>query len=300
MVLENLLRSAGVGLRRLWRNPLSFTLTISVIAITLALPAAFYVGAANLRQLGGNLPAVDQISVFLQPDVEEDAARAILDRYRNDPRFDTVTLIGREQALREFREFSGFGESLDALGYNPLPVVLLFRPSPAIESEPSMLAEELRALPNVDHVQSDLQWAKRLRAMLGVAERIGQVLYGVLGLFVLLVVGNTIRLELQQRVEEISVKKMVGATDLFVLRPFVCGGFWYGFLGSLGGVVMVDALLLCLREPLNELSALYGGHYRLVYLGPREAVLMIAAASMLGMIGALVVTLFHLFRFDPD
>lgn len=288
--------------RRLRETPLSSTLTVLVIAIALALPMSFHALIWNARQAGTALEATSQISLFLKPNLPNEVGRKMAERLKTHPQIAETGFISKEAGLQELKTYSGFGDALKALDSNPLPAVVSIKPRETL-ADPSALEgllAELRKLPEADFVQFDTEWLRKLGAMLAIADRCIAVFSGLLGFGVLFVVGNTIRLELQNRREEIAVAKFMGATDRFIRRPFLYTGFWYAFLGAALAWILVNLLLLLLRGPATQLAELYGSPYRLSCLGFEETELLIGASVLLGIAGAWAVVAHHLRTLAPE
>ncbi|MEO7935125.1 MAG: permease-like cell division protein FtsX [Dokdonella sp.] len=292
-------QSFRASLGRLMARPWSTALTILVMGIALALPLLLFVLLDNARALSGGLREAREFTVFL--DNKQDAAGA--QRFANElgKRADVldVTLRTPEQGLAEFRQLSGFSEALDVLDDNPLPSVIVI--TPRLDTsvvEPPLLAE-LKADARVDMVQYDAEWRKRLSAILGFGERAMLALMILLGLATLLVVGNTVRMDIQARAEEIAVVQLMGASDGFVRRPFLYAGFWYGVLGGVLAVLAVAMVELSVREPLLELLASYQNRFSLHGFGWRDAMMVISASALLGWLGAWIVSTRHLFAGRP-
>jgi len=283
------------------RAPLSSAMTVLVIAIALALPASFQSLVKNARQASGSLEATNQISVFLKPELANEAGRKIAEKLGKHPQIAEAHLITKEAGLREFRSYSGFGEALETLDFNPLPAVITIKPKDSLDRPEDVenLLVELKDIPETDFVQLDTRWMRKLHAMLTIAQRSIGVLGVLLSIAVLFIVGNTIRLELQNRQEEIAVTKLMGATNRFIRRPFLYTGFWYGFLGGLVAWLLVTCLLFLLRGPLRQLAELYGGHYELAFLNASESGFLIALSAGLGIAGALAVVSYHLRKLEP-
>lgn len=300
--LDNHGHTLFASLGRLWRTPLATTLTVTVIAIALALPASFYVMLKNLHQLGVVLEDSNQISLFLKPQYSDDAGLALAERLKENIAIENVALITKEGALREFRTYSGFGDALEALGANPLPVVIQIRPKASLanSSEAQVLVNELQKLPEAEYVQLDMQWLERLQALLGLARHGVSMISILLSLAVLLVVSNTIRLELENRKEEIVVAKLVGATNMFIRRPFLYCGFWYGFLGSIVAWIFVTFMTLLVYPSVSRLSELYARELELRFLGFADTLGLILVASLLGVVGAWLVLMPQLRRMNPE
>jgi cell division transport system permease protein len=294
--------TAKEALRRMRRAPFAMVLTLLVIAATLALPTSFHVLVKNLRRIGGDLEATNEISLYLKPDLSNDAGRRLADKLKNHAQIAETRLVTKEAGIEQLKTYSGFGEALSALNFNPLPVVIGIRPrdSLARPEQVERLVAELKALPEADLVQSDIQWMRRLHAMLQVAERSFGVLGALLSAAVVFIIGNTIRLELYGRREEIIVQKLLGATDRFIRRPFLYAGFWFGFLGSIGAWIVVGIMLLIVKAPIRQLNVLYGSDFSLAFLGFQETMALIGIACFLGIAGAFAVLIQHLRDVRPE
>ncbi|MGZ8217282.1 permease-like cell division protein FtsX [Methylomagnum sp.] len=289
------------SLRRLRQTPVASTLTVLVIAIALTLPASLHVLVDNAREASAGLESTSRISLFLKPDLSNEVGRKLAERLKKHPRVAETTLITKEAGLKELQTYSGFGEALRALNANPLPVVISIKAQDSLADPAAMeaLLAELGKLPEADFAQFDTEWLQKLRAMLDVAER-GIRVFGLLLAFgVLFTVGNTIRLELQQRREDIAVTKLLGATDGFIRRPFLYAGFWYGFLGGVLAWLLSGLLILLLHAPATRLAELYGSPFRLTYLGFVDTGWLLGVSVLLGVAGAFAVATYHLRRLDP-
>jgi cell division transport system permease protein len=299
-----LLRHVQVALNslgRLYRAPLASLMTAAVIGIALALPSGLYVLTGNLQRLSTQWDGGASLSLFLHHEVTGDQAGALADKLRQWPEIEQLRLITPQEALSEFRELSGFGDTLDTLDENPLPAVLAIKPADsAARSDPAAaLLERLRALPEVELAQLDLQWVKRFNAIVSIVQRSIWVLASLLGLAVLLVTGNTIRLEIQNRREEIEITKLIGATSAFIRRPFLYSGLWYGLAGAILAAVLVELAFLQLNSPVRQLAGLYESSFRLQMLSFSEGVTLLAAGSLLGLLGAWLAVGRHLSAIEP-
>jgi cell division transport system permease protein len=214
---------------------------------------------------------------------------------------DAVRLISAEQAMAEFRASSGFGGALDKLERNPLPPVLVVTPAANARApqQAAALLAELEALPEVDLAQLDMEWLQRLQAIMNIARRGVTAIAILLGLAVLLIVGNTIRLDIQNRREEIEVIKLVGATDGFVRRPFLYGGIWYGLLGGVLAWLLVHGALLLINRPAEQLALLYGADHRLLGPGLQGTLLLLGVGAALGLLGSWLAVGRHLSAIEP-
>ena len=289
------------ALGRLARSPLATLLTLLVIALALVLPAALKLFVANAQAATGNFASAVDVSVFLKTDVPLLKAQQLAQnaRARNDVA--NVTLIPADKGLEDFRTYSGFGDALAALKENPLPHVLHVRPRASASSATALesLRRYFAAWPEVDLVQVDSEWVMRFNAILEVLQRVLFIAAALLGVGVLAVIGNTIRLEIQARRAEIEVTKLVGGSNAFVRRPFLYAGVLYGLGGALLAWAILALVLLILREPVASLARLYGSRFELQGLAPEDVAVLLGAGFVLGWLGAWISAARHLRSIEP-
>lgn len=300
-----LARHAQVALNslgRLYRAPLASLMTAAVLGIALALPTGLYLFTGNLQRLSTQWDGSASISLFLRTSVSTVEAQRLTGKLQQWPEVDSIQLITPDEALAEFRELSGFGDVLDALHDNPLPAVIGIKPtnSHAGAEAAAALMEKLRALPEVDIAQLDLQWVKRFHAIIDIVRRSIWVAATLLGLAVLLIVGNTIRLEIQNRRAEIEITKLIGASDGFIRRPFLYSGFWYGLSGALLAALLVELAFLQLHGPVRQLAGLYQSAFSLQTLSFAETLALLGSGAVLGLLGAGLAVSRHLAAIEPD
>jgi cell division transport system permease protein len=285
---------------RLAKQPVGSAMTVVVIAIALALPAGLRVLLNNFEALSGSWAGAIDFSVYLDMGVSEERARAIAAELEARDDVTQVTLIPREQAMAEFQSYSGFGSALDALEENPLPHALVVRPAGDSREQIEALADDLTRLDETDVVQVDTAWVERLRSILMLVGRIVDLASVMLGLAVALVIGNTIRLEINNRRTEIEVVKLVGGSDAFIRRPFLYMGLCYGLAGSVVAMLTISLSLLTLAAPVRALAGLYGSSYELHGLSPEQALILLTTGALLGWIGAGLATARHLRAIEPS
>ena len=289
------------SLGRLFRAPFATLMTAAVIGIALALPTGLHVMLDNLQKAGGNWDGSTQISLFLKDKITEDQALSLSRKLEQRSDIKAVQYISAEQALAEFQSQSGFGSVLDNMDSNPLPSVLVLHPLLNSEdpAQAEALMEGLKLLPEVEVAQLDMQWLQRLFAILETIQRGVLIIAVLLGMAVLLIVGNTIRLAIENRRDEIIITKLIGATNAFIRRPFLYYGIWYGFFGGLLALILVDISILLLQEPVTRLTGLYGSAYSLGLLNPALAGLILSGGMLLGLVGAWIAVGRHLSQIEP-
>jgi cell division transport system permease protein len=294
-------RAVTDTLDRLIRAPLGTLMTVAAIAIALALPATLLVITDNLERLAGDWRRGAALSLFLSPGLDEAAGERLAAALRTRIDIARVDLISRAAGLAEFRAYSGLGAALDQLPENPLPVVLAVYPAADLGpgDDVDALVSGLAALPGVDFAQADAQWVKRLQSILSLLRDGTLLLGGLLALGVVLVVGNTIRLEIENRRDEIQVMDLVGATGAFIRRPFLYAGAWYGLLGGMLAWGVVSTAMALLDAPVSRVAALYDAELRLAGPDLRQSLALLVLGTLLGIVGSRIAVGRHLRRLRP-
>jgi cell division transport system permease protein len=289
------------SLVRLLSIPGSSAMTWLVIGIALALPAGMYVALDNMERVSAGWDGTARVSLFLSEQVSRKDGQDLAESLLLDKSIEQTEYISSENALAEFKAISGFGEALDSLNENPLPAVIVVRPDDDVVDavRTSALLEKLENLPQVDMAQLDMEWVQRLYALMELARRAIYALAALLALGVLLITGNTIRLAIENRRDEIVVTKLVGATNAFVRRPFLYTGWWYGLGGGLVAWLIVQVVLLLLSGPVVELVGLYEGSFALSGPNLAETLGLWFGGAVLGWAGAWLAVARHLGDIEP-
>ncbi len=289
------------SLGRLARQPFATFLTITVIGIALALPAALYLVVANMRAVTADLGETVQLSVYLRLPATAEQAKKVAAAIHARVEVERAVLVSPDEGLAEFRALSGIGEALQALNENPLPWVVKVRPARGHDTAAAVeaLATELRALDGVELVEADAAWVRRLHAILDTMRQLVLLLAVALAAGVLAIIGNTIRLEINGRRAEIEVTKLVGGSNAFVRRPFLYSGLWQGLGGGILAVLLIAVGQAAIEPPVARLAAAYGASVALIGLSPREWLTLLAGGAMLGLLGAWLVAAYHLRRIEP-
>jgi cell division transport system permease protein len=287
------------SLSRLLQEPGSSILTWSVIGIALALPLCLFLFLQNLQQLNTSLDDASNISLFMAANISEAELAESHAQIMAMPEVETVSLITAAQALIEFQTTSGFGDALEGLDENPLPAVLIVNPALQEFDLLPVLASTLAEMEGVDSAQIDLEWMRRLYGIIALAERITAGLALLLSLGVVLAVGNTVRLAIENRRDEIVVVKLVGGTNAYVSRPFLYTGIWFGVGGGIiAGILSITAFMV-LSGPFTGLMALYDTEFSLSWLGVSDLLTLLIIAGGLGLAGAWLSVIRHLKQIEP-
>ncbi|MCK5719445.1 MAG: permease-like cell division protein FtsX [Thiomargarita sp.] len=275
---------------RIVKTPLPTLMTTVVIGIALALPTGLYLLLDNLDEVTKEWGGLAQISLFLKPEIKDDAQVHAL-REKLSKRYKNINIraITPTQALAEYHKLSGFDEAFEILEENPLPGVLIVQPVINEIEINQQLFKQLQQLPEVDIAQFDMLWLKRFFAILNIINRVTFIIAGLFALAVLLIIGNTIRLIIYNQRDEIEIYKLVGATDGFIRRPFLYIGFWYGLLGGFIAWLLVHIAFLLLQSPVKQLTLLYDSEFQLITLDLFSSLILTFFSAILGLTGAWLV-----------
>jgi len=266
-------------------------LTVLVLGIAMLLPIGLYVTLDNLRSVDLRTEEWGAITIFLKAGTTEQQALDLTERInrRSDA---SASAVSPQQGMEEFRSASGFGQALDVLETNPLPWVLLVQPRVQPEKNLANVAEALASwlgsLDMVDSIQLDYKWLQRLASLLELGNALATILSVMFSLAVVVVIANTIRMDVANRSDEIEVLSLVGAGDSFIRQPFLYSGFWYGLIGAALALVMLQACIAYLQAPLENLLDAYGNAFVISPLEPLMIIYVLLGGGLLGLLGAWV------------
>ncbi len=289
------------SLGRLYRQPVATFMTVAVIAIALTLPTSLFLAVNSLSSLSSQWDSSTQISVFLYPQVDKRQAQLLVSRLRLNKNIRSIRLIDKKAGLAQFKKNSGFNNALKFLDTNPLPIVLIIQPviDPDQPYITTQLVQQLKIEKRVELAQLDVQWVKRLFTLLEIASRSIWVVGSMLALAVLLIVGNTIRLDIQNRRAEIEVAKLIGASNAFIRRPFLYTGFWYGLFGGAFAWLLTSISIMLIEQPVHRLAILYHSNFSLSGPGISDIFTLISISCLLGLTGSWLAVSRHLKDIEP-
>jgi cell division transport system permease protein len=298
--VTNVQQAVG-SLGELWRTPFASMLTIAVLGLSLTLPATLYVVVKNSQSVGAQWDNAAEITVFLNKSLSAEQVQTFKRRVELKDEIARVEHIGRDEALREFRDYSGFGSAIDYLDSNPLPDVLIVTPTSEYSSSgrAAALQRQLAGESEVSEAKLDLDWIERLQALVGLVEDALTALALLLCIAVVLIVGNTIRLGILNRRDEIMIMKLVGATNGYIQRPFLYTGAWYGIIGGLIAWLATFLLIWWIRAAVLRVTELYDSQFRLQGLTFNELLVLWAIAVGLGLLGSWIAVRRHVAAIEP-
>lgn len=287
------------SLQRLVKQPIGSLLTMLAIAIALVLPCALWLTLDSARLVSAELDASATLTAYLESHVDEGQAGRIQQALDAQPDIADTRLITASEGMAEFQQALGLEDAMARLTTNPLPITVVITPTDPLPEKIQALAERLGEISGIEEVRLDLAWLERLRQLTEVGRRVTLALAVLFGLGVLLVVGNTIRLAVENRRREIEVVTLIGATHAFVRRPFLYSGAWYGLGGGLLALLLLTLGGDWLSAPVAALAASYGAHYSLPSPGLAGSTTLLGCSILLGWLGAWIAVSRHLAGIKP-
>ena len=267
-------------------------MTVLVLGIAMFLPLGLYVTLNNLEGMNLHQDEWSAVTIYFEAGATQTEVERVAKQIEESLQPGSVTMISPEQGMIEFREASGFGESLEILEENPLPWVMQISPQSGATDQVEQRVNELTAyLQNIDGIeliQFDHKWLQRLGRMMELGTAAVTMLILLFGLAVTVVVANTIRLDVASHAEEIEILALVGAGNAFVRQPFLYTGLWYGLMGSLLSIILLKLSMLYLGQPLALLLETYGTEFSVRGLGAYNTLLVLLLGGFLAWLGALI------------
>lgn len=289
---------------RLLHYPLASLMTLMVIAIALSLPGGLYVVIKNIQSVTDQWEQQSVISLYLFSELEDTQALALSHKISGRSDVLSVQYISKEEGLRYFEQASGYEQILSSLPENPLPIVLQVIPMEAVSLETLASLDTLRAelsqFNEVEYAELDAQWLQRLASILKFGQRFAYALSLLLMVAVLLIVGNTIRMAVEQRREEVLVMKLVGATDAYIRRPFLYMGLWFGVLGGLLACVCILLVSWWVATPAQRVIELYHSDFQLKSFSADEVILCLTISALIGVFGSWIAVNRHIAAIEPQ
>jgi len=271
---------------RMRRAPLALLMMIAVIGVTLSLPAMLYVALENLQRLAGGFQTAPQISLFLAMNAPEDQVKEIGARLDRHDSVATHRFVSRETAWQEMQQSTGLAEIAGGLEKNPLPDAYVVEANSGDPAAIERLQQEMQQWPGVEHAQLDAAWIERLHGLLELGNKLVLVIAGLLGFALLIITGNSIRLQIATQHEEIALSRLIGATDRFIRRPFLYAGTLYGIGGGLAALLILAGAVWLFNESVAELARLYASDFRLIMPTADVSLTLVGGSALLGWIGS--------------
>ncbi|HIF75130.1 MAG TPA: cell division protein FtsX [Porticoccaceae bacterium] len=285
--------------KRLILSPLSSLMTIVVIAVSLLLPALLFGLNENLQSILLEFQNSARITLFLDNSVSESQGQKVSDDLLTDNTIQSAIYVSATKALEEFSLSSGLGEVLRSLSSNPLPAAVIITPATLNTREVNALSQRLETISEVDFIQLDSQWINRLSALSDLISIVGQLLAAIVITGLFFIIGNTIKLSIENRRQEIQVIKLVGGTDIYIARPFLYTGLLFGILGGSVAVFLQLIILIMLNGSLQELIQLYSSNFELRGFGFFNSLSLVITGALVGWLGAFLASFRYIRGVNP-
>lgn len=295
------IKQAKIAFNNLMQRPLGTILTLAVVAMSLALPATFYTAGKNIATVAQDMNTASQMSVYLKEGTPEARLMVLKDQLESWSEVQSVQYISSQQGLDDLSQFAGLEKAMSLLSDTALPPVLIVLPKTEFQQTDiaKALSKKLQAQSDVTDVRMDEDWFARLDAIKHLAYIVSCSFAVLMLVSVFLIVGNTLRFNVLAHKEEIQVMKLIGATDRFILRPYLYTGLWLGFLGAVIAWLMTMMITLLVSGAVDNLANLYDSHFSLTSLGWDESILLLMLGSTLGSIAANLSARKHLKEIEP-
>ena len=283
--LNQHLHALQVAWGRMFAHPIGSLFTILVIGLVASLPAFAYLVVNNVAELAGKLDPEPKLSFYLKTIASEAEIAAVKQRLNSTANISNARFISKDQALEELQS-AGIADVAKTLEQNPLPHAFIIKPKSIVPAELDVLKKEIASWTEVETVEFDSDWARKLSAFVEFGKRAVFFLTLVLGLALVFVMANTIRLQIMNQREEIEVSRLIGATPSFIRRPFLYFGIMQAILGGLLAIGLVALGIYGLNEATAPLVKLYAGEFSFRNPDWEFGVAIIAALIVLAMISS--------------
>ena len=265
------------------------------MGIAVSLPLVLYALVQSVVELTRDWGQGQEMIVFLEPNNLDLSSENGADEYGlavgqnilQIPGVNDVNLISADQALEDFKQQSGLGDLIDSMESNPLPGMLLVYPEPDISDDDiESMVSRISAMAGVDNVAYDQLWSERLRAIIRLLKFCVSIFACVMAVGVILMTGNTVRLGILSRSEEIKIIDQIGGTSGFIRRPFLYYGLMLGMFGAIVALGIANGAFMVIREPVNALAQLYDSKMRIGLVSFQVSFLVLGITTLLAWISA--------------
>ncbi|KJY81649.1 cell division protein FtsX [Vibrio galatheae] len=292
-------KQAKLSLVEFWQRPLGNILTLAVISMALAMPSALYLLAKNISAASTNVNSPSQVSAYIKERTPEARIMVLKDELETSLDVANVDYISPQQGLDDLSQYSGFEQALSLLDDYALPGVLVVTPRSEDKDAIKRLAERISNEDGITDVRLDEDWLTRLDAIKNLVSGIVITLSVLMLGSVFLIVGNTLRFNVLANKEEIQTMKLIGATNSYILRPYLYSGMWFGLLGAVTAWILTALITVLLNSRVEQLALLYDSQFRLVGLSWDESLLLVMLGTFLGCLAAKVSAQRHLKEIEP-
>jgi cell division transport system permease protein len=272
-------------LKNHWLNTLTICM---VIGITVTLPGLLFVALDNLQDMSRTIKQDAQISAFLKPAVNANLIQRLINDVETLPQVKEVRYVPKEDAIKQLGAQFLQKDLLVDLPQNPLPDALFITLTDTQPASVKPVQAMLQKRGEVEELVIDSVWIERLHAMLLLGKRIAIIFASLLGIAMITVISNTVRMQVLTHEAEIEVSRLIGATHSFIRRPFLYMGSVYGLGGGLIAVALLFMIVWNLRQPVQLLANNYQSNFQLVFHLFNVGGLMLLSTITIGWIAAFI------------
>lgn len=278
--------------QRLKLHVFTYLLTLLVVAVALILPSSLYLIVSNIKSVNTSWDRGTQINVYLKQDSSQEEIKQLTDTLKQHSEIQKIQYISGEQGLKEFQEHT----SLKIDPKDTLPPVLVITPKNSSIAKNSLekLQQQLQKSPVVTRASLDKLWVKRLNTMISLLDHFTLGLAIILSIGAILSVGNAVNCISKQHQKEITLYRLVGATNAYNRRPFLYMGAILGLSASLVAVATISLLVYWLNPMVHQLALLYQSQLSITGFNLQNSLLLLAIGTGLGIIGAVLANIFAL------
>lgn len=275
-------------LTRMRQNALSSLMISLVIGVALCIPALFYVGVNNLSSLTQDMQNDNEISLFLKLDANTETIGQTDRLLSQHPSIQKYRFVSKEEAWQQLQAKSEANPAVQELNKNPLPDAFFIQANKVEPEAMEVLKQELQQLPGVEQAVFNADWAKRLAVLLALGKKIIYIVAALLAVALLVIIGNTVRMQILTQKDEIEVSQLIGATNSLIRMPFLYAGVLYGVFGALLAILMMAGILMIFNHSVAQISDLYSSDFRLTIFDSALFLTMTGIAIFIGWLGSYI------------
>lgn len=279
------------SIKNLYTAPISNLLTLFILGFTLALPILLYIIVFNINtSLNLWQNNLYQYTIYLDNSYSSTKISEMNDVINNWPEVENTQIITKAQGLSELKSIMGLDDVFDNLDNNPLPTVLIVSLKPQYQNIDNLktLVNKSKSISGQAKVEADIFWIEKISTLLTLAFRVIYIFSAALALAVLLVIGNTIRLNIQSKLTEMRIYSMLGATNSYIRRPFLYDGVIYGIFTAIIALAIAKLLYAKLYSLVTDLGYSEMFSNKLSFISNSQSLKLLLISALLGWLGARV------------
>lgn len=283
-------------MRALFQRRFASLLTIFVISLTLTLPSLSYLLWKNANQALSQFSPESEMTLYLHNTLNELDSQLVVDKVRQQEGIADLNYVSRQQSLENFRSWSGFNEELDVLENNPLPAVVIVQLKKDYQTpeKRESLQTALLKIKGVQKIEMDNDWLAKLAAIHSLSVKVSLAASVLMLLTLLLVIGSSIRADVYNQQSKIEILQLLGATEQFILRPFIYTGILYMWFSGLLAMLFSYLLIGYFSAAIQQMSDIFTLSFQAEGMGLGEVIFFMVFCTALGYLIARVTSIRHI------